>query len=237
MLLRYAGNDERHRGEYKKLENSVAAFDEDGNEIGIVFRTATPFETPMLMQQLVDETNNLFDSRLYPPLIIIALFIVHFLAIHPFQDGNGRLSRLLTTYLLLKNGYSYVPYYSLEKIIEESKSSYYRALRKTQLTFSSDIYDYAPWLDYFSLILRKQTENLNKKIAAYKEDNSLSPAEQEVMDCIHSKPRGVQYASIKNECQTLTDNAIRRILRKLVSLNLIEKHGTGKGMWYTAHRQ
>lgn len=83
MLLRYAGKDERHRGEYKKLENSVAAFDEDGNEIGIVFRTATPFETPMLMQQLVDETNNLFDSRLYP-LIIIALFIVHFLAIHPF---------------------------------------------------------------------------------------------------------------------------------------------------------
>lgn len=176
MLLRYAGNDERHRGEYKKLENSVAAFDEDGNEIGIVFRTSTPFETPMLMQQLVDETNKLFDSRLYPPLIIIALFIVHFLAIHPFQDGNGRLSRLLTTYLLLKNGYSYVPYYSLEKIIEESKSSYYRALRKTQLTFSSDIYDYAPWLDYFSLILRKQTENLDKKIAAYKEDNSLSPA-------------------------------------------------------------
>lgn len=237
MLLRYAGKDERHRGEYKKLENSVAAFDEDGNEIGIVFRTATPFETPMLIQQLVDETNNLFDSRLYPPLIIIALFIVHFLAIHPFQDGNGRLSRLLTTYLLLKNGYSYVPYYSLEKIIEESKSSYYRALRKTQLTFSRDIHDYAPWLDYFSLILRKQTENLDKKIAAYKEDNNLSPAEQEVMDCIHSKPRGVQYASIKNECQTLTDNAIRRILRKLVSLNLIEKHGTGKGMWYTAHRQ
>ena len=102
MLLRYAGKDERLRGEYKKLENSVAAFDEDGNEIGIVFRTATPFETPLLMQQLVDETNNLFDSRLYPPLIIIALFIVHFLAIHPFQDGNGRLSRLLTTYLLLK---------------------------------------------------------------------------------------------------------------------------------------
>ena len=232
ILLRYTGKDERHRGEYKKLENSVAAFDNTGKEIGIVFKTASPFDTPLLMKQLVDETNELFDSKLYPPLIIIALFIVHFLAIHPFQDGNGRLSRLLTNFLLIKYGYSYIQYYSLEKLIEESKSSYYRALRKTQITFQTDDYDYSPWLDYFSMILKKQTVNLEKKIAAYEGNDALSPDEERILLSIRNSFKGLQYGAIKRECPDLGDNTIRRILRKLSSLNLIEKHGTGKGMWY-----
>ena len=181
VLLKYSKHDERHRGEYKTLSNSVAAFDDDGNEVGVVFRTAEPYETPILMENLVNETNELLNDKTFEPLIVIALFIVHFLAIHPFQDGNGRMSRLLTMLLLLKCGYAYVPYYSLEKLIEESKSSYYQGLRRTQLSFSSDKADYSPWLEYFLDILRLQTENLEKKIEAYVSDHSLSMNEESVV--------------------------------------------------------
>ena len=124
-LLRYSEKDDRHRGEYKKMSNSVAAFDEDGKQIGIVFETATPFDTPRLMAELVAWLAEARDLRRLHPLLIVAVFIVVFLEIHPFQDGNGRLSRILTTLLLLQAGYAYVPYSSLESVIENSKEGYY----------------------------------------------------------------------------------------------------------------
>ncbi len=234
MLLRYVGKDERHRGEYKTIENSVAAFDNTGKEIGIVFRTPSPFETPIMMQQLVAETNELLSTALYPKLIVIALFIVHFLAIHPFQDGNGRMSRILTNYLLLRCGYSYVPYYSLEKIIEENKAAYYRALRQTQVSFKTDSPDYRPWIDFFSSILVKQTEMLEEKISAYKKGGVLKTDEQIVLDIIRSTPRGIQFAGINNACD-MKENSIRRVLKTLLEQGFIEKTGTGKGTWYMPH--
>ena len=127
ILLSYSTKDERHRGEYKKDSNRVAAFDADGNEIGTIFETATPFDTPRLMQELVDWTNVNFNDGYFHPIITIGVFVVHFLSIHPFTDGNGRLSRALTTMLLLKNGYNYMPYASMESIIEANKEGYYRA--------------------------------------------------------------------------------------------------------------
>ena len=133
ILLKHSSKDAHHKGEYKTLSNSVSAFDQNGKEIGVVFETASPFDTPRLMDELIQWTNHNLENRIIHPIIIIAIFIVHFLAIHPFQDGNGRLSRLLTNLLLLKCGYNYVMYSSLESIIEENKSSYYLALRKTQI--------------------------------------------------------------------------------------------------------
>jgi len=135
ILLRYSSKDQRHRGNYKTLDNNVEAFDADGKRLGIVFETATPFETPRLMEDLVFWTRDTLDQNQLHPLIVIAIFVVKFLAIHPFQDGNGRLSRILTTFLLLKTGYNYVPYSSLETIIEQNKESYYLALRRTQQSF------------------------------------------------------------------------------------------------------
>ena len=99
--------DERHRGEYKTLPNSVAAFDQNGKQIGIVFETATPFDTPRLMAELVTWLNEARELRRLHSLLIVAVFVVVFLEIHPFQDGNGRLSRILTTLLLLQAGYAY----------------------------------------------------------------------------------------------------------------------------------
>ena len=109
-LLRHSDKDERHRGQYKHAPNSVAAFDAHGRQIGIVFETASPFDPPRLMQELVERTNTAFDARELHPLLIIGMFAVYFLGIHPFQDGNGRLSRILTTLLLLRCGYVYTPY-------------------------------------------------------------------------------------------------------------------------------
>ena len=138
ILLEYSSKDEKHKGEYKKISNAVAAYDSDGKEIGVVFETATPFETPIKMQELVDWTNKNLSDRYYHPLIVIGIFVVNFRAIHPFQDGNGRLSRALTNLLLLKSGYAYVPYSSTESIIEDNKEGYYRALRQTQTTLSKE---------------------------------------------------------------------------------------------------
>jgi Fic family protein len=108
-LLKYSIKDERHRGEYKTLPNDVAAFDADGKNVGVVFETTTPFSTPGQMAALIAWTVKVLSDEAVHPLIIIAVFIVSFLAIHPFQDGNRRLSRVLTTLLLLRSGYGYVP--------------------------------------------------------------------------------------------------------------------------------
>lgn len=136
-LLAHSTKDERHRGAYRNLSNNVEAFNEQGESLGIVFATATPFDTPRRMEELLawlDEQGR--EKRLHP-LLVVAIFVVVFLEIHPFQDGNGRLSRILTTLLLLRAGYAYVPYSSLESIIEQSKESYYISLRRTQGTIRS----------------------------------------------------------------------------------------------------
>jgi Fic family protein len=148
-LLRYSDKDERHRGEYKTLRNDVGAFDAEGKMIGIVFETATPFDTPQRMTELVAWLNEARELRRLHPLLIVAVFIVVFLAIHPFQDGNGRLSRVLTTLLLLQAGYVYVPYSSLESVIENSKEAYYLGLRQTQTTIRTDAPNWQPWLLFF----------------------------------------------------------------------------------------
>ena len=114
-LLKYSSKDERHRGEYKTHNNHVEAFGPDGESIGVVFETASPFDTPRLITELVEWAQKILVDRDLHPLITVAIFIVVFLEIHPFQDGNGRLSRILTTLLLLRTGYAYVPYSSLGK--------------------------------------------------------------------------------------------------------------------------
>jgi len=122
----------------KLLPNDVAAFDVDGNNLGVVFHTTTPFSTPGQMSVLIAWTAKALSDQVVHPLIIIAVFIVSFLAIHPLQDGNGRLSRVLTTLLLLRSGYAYVPYSSPESVVEQTKERYYIALRQTQGTIRTD---------------------------------------------------------------------------------------------------
>ncbi|MEO0960159.1 MAG: Fic family protein, partial [Pseudomonadota bacterium] len=124
-LLRYSSKDERHRGAYKTLSNNVEAFGPDGESLGVVFATASPFDAPRLTRDLLTWTREILEHGRHHPLLVIAVFVAVFLEIHPFQDGNGRLSRVLTTLLLLRAGYAYVPYSSLESVIEATKESYY----------------------------------------------------------------------------------------------------------------
>ena len=148
-LLRFSDKDARHRGAYKTLPNHVEAVGPEGETLGVVFETATPFDTPRLVHELVGWTRGQLREGALHALIVIAIFIVVFLKIHPFQDGNGRLSRILTTLLLLRAGYEYVPYGSLESVVEASKEAYYLALRRTQQTIGTNEPDWTPWLLFF----------------------------------------------------------------------------------------
>lgn len=149
VLLRHSEKDAGHLGQYKTNSNSVAAFDENGAQIGIVFETASPFDTPRLMAELVSWVQQEQDKAYLHPLLVIAIFVVVFLEIHSFQDGNGRLSRVLTTLLLIQAGYACVPYSSLESVIELNKESCYLALRQTQGSIRTTALNWQPWLVFF----------------------------------------------------------------------------------------
>ncbi|MEM8985231.1 MAG: Fic family protein [Pseudomonadota bacterium] len=231
-VLKYSTKDAHHRGEYKTSPNHVSAFDPDGKEIGIVFETATPFDTPRFMNDLLIWTVDTLEANKLHPLLVVSIFIVVFLEIHPFQDGNGRLSRVLTTLLLLKTGYSYVPYSSMESIIEQNKESYYIALRRTQGTIRTDHPDWQPWVQFFLQTLQNQKKRLEIKIE--REQISLKTLPELSIQILEIAK---QHGRITNAMITKTTganrNTIKAHLRQLVETNQLEKHGTGKGTWYS----
>ena len=236
VLLRYVGKDERHRGEYKTMSNSVVAKDFTGREIGTVFKTATPVETPRRMEELVEWTRKNLEDPLSHPLIVIGVFIVHFLAIHPFLDGNGRLSRALTTLLLLKKGYAYIPYSSIESIIEASKEGYYRALRRTQKNIWDDAVDYEPWLSFFLTTLQKQKRHLESKMTSMtSDDTTLSRNQRAILELFNDK----QKWSSPEIASRLDMNieTVKKNVKALVERGYLIKHGTTKGAWYKKTEQ
>jgi Fic family protein len=235
ILLSYSTKDERHRGEYKKDSNRVAAFDADGNEIGTIFETATPFDTPRLMQELVDWANVNFNDGYFHPIITIGVFVVHFLSIHPFTDGNGRLSRALTTMLLLKNGYNYMPYASMESIIEANKEGYYRALRATQKTIWTDKVNYEPWLTFFISSLQKQKHHLEEKIIKVSVTTKYNKTEESIIALFDKKLSW----SVKELAQELNKNneTIKKNVQNLAKKGILEKQGSTKGTYYILKNQ
>ena len=232
-LLRHSTKDDRHRGSYKTLPNHVVAKDADGREIGIVFETATPFDTPREMQELVGWAAKAFDESTMHPLLIIAVFNVVFLAVHPFQDGNGRLSRILTTLLLLRAGYEYVPYASLESIVEENKNLYYKALRRTQTTLKNDAPDWEPWLGFFLRCMKKQKVNLAAKVEQEKtaSDSSLPLLSVQVLKLlgVHERLTIAQMVEFTGANQ----NTLKVRLRELVNEGRIQRHGKARATWYS----
>ncbi len=230
ILLQYSSKDIRHRGDYKKMPNHVEAFDHNGKRLGVIFETASPFDTPMKMQTLIEWTNRSFEQKELHPLLIIAIFAVHFLAIHPFQDGNGRLSRILTTLLLLQNGYLYVPYSSLEAIIEQNKEGYYLALRKAQGTLNRGDKDLATWLLFFLNCMKKQKDNLAAKIDRERLMIKLPGLSSTILQVVKDHGR----AAI-SDIQAITQanrNTIKVRLRELVQDGYLVKQGEGKATIY-----
>jgi Fic family protein len=230
-LLRYSEKDERHRGDYKTLSNSVAAFDEDGQQLGIVFETAAPFDTPRLMGELVAWLNETLELKRTHPLLVAGVFVVVFLEIHPFQDGNGRLSRVLTTLLLLKAGYAYVPYSSLESVVENSKEGYYLGLRQTQGTIRSHLPDWQPWLLFFLRALQQQKRRLAVKVEREKIVMAALP-ELAVQIVDHARQHGRVTMGDMIKVTGASRNTLKDHFRHLLEQGHLVKHGAGKGTWY-----
>lgn len=230
-LLRYSDKDERHRGKFKTLSNNVGAFDENSKLIGIVFETASPFDTPRRMAELIDWLQVARELRRLHPLIIIAVFIVIFLEIHPFQDGNGRLSRILTTLLLLQADYAYVPYSSLESVIEYSKEGYYLALRQTQGTIRSDAPNWQPWLMFFMRALQQQKRRLAVKVE--REKNALAVLPElavKILDYVRDNGRVATRDMVRET--GASSNTLKATFRNLVEKKLLARHGGGRSIWY-----
>jgi len=232
LLLRHSAKDERHRGEYKTLPNHVEAFGPDGQSLGVVFQTASPFDTPHKMEELILWTRETLEDKSLHPLLITGIFTVVFLAIHPFQDGNGRLSRILTTLLLLKSGYAYVPYSSLESVIEENKDGYYLALRRTQGSLDSDKPDWQPWLLFFLRAMQKQKARLETKI---EREQLLTAALPELSVKILElvKGRGRIKTSDIEKLTGESRSTIKARLNDLVEIGHLARHGQGRATWYS----
>ncbi|MEQ1591721.1 MAG: Fic family protein [Thiobacillaceae bacterium] len=231
ILLRYSEKDSRHRGDYKTHANHVAAFDENGVQIGIVFQTASPFDTPRLMNELVAWVTDTLEADRLHPLLVIALCVVVFLEIHPFQDGNGRLSRVLTTLLLMQAGYAYVPYSSLESVIEHNKEAYYLALRQTQGTIRTETPNWQPWLTFFLRSLAEQVRRLEKKVEREKLVLAALPdLSLQVVEFAREHGRITIGDAIK--LTGASRNTLKQHFRALVGRGTLNQHGSGRGVWY-----
>ena len=233
-LLRHSTKDERHRGGYKTLDNHVVAIGPDGEEIGVVFATTSPFDTPREMEELVGWVQKAVREEAFHPLLIVAIFIVKFLAIHPFQDGNGRLSRVLTTLMLLRVGYAYVPYASLESVVEENKAQYYNALRRTQKTLD-ETPDWEPWVGFFLRAMKKQKNILEQRVEDEKEAQAvtkeLHTLSEEILRLFESKKR-LTVSEIVGFTNA-NRNTIKVRLRELVKNGHLIQHGKARATWYS----
>jgi Fic family protein len=182
------------------------------------------------MRELVDWFEKAEKERNQHMLILIAVFIVHFLAVHPFQDGNGRLSRIITTLLLMRAGYLYVPFSSLEHIIEENKEAYYLSLRRAQSTLVTDNSQLAEWILFFLRSLKRQTEVLSSKLDTEKSLLSIPSLSQSIL--LASRERGNITIRDIVIITGANRNTIKAHVQNLVREKLLFREGKGKGAWY-----
>ncbi len=229
-LLKYAEKDESHRGGYKKRENKVHMVNEAGESIGILFDTTPAYLTPIEMQQLIEWTQKALEEKRHHALLIIGSFLVEFLNIHPFQDGNGRLSRVLTNLLLLKAGYLYMPYVSHEKLVEDNKPDYYLALRKSQKTIKTKRENIVPWLDFFLMVLKKQAQMAVDLLSNENIERLFSKKQLAVWQYL-KKSGEVSPGEISKKTRVVRPT-VNQVLDKLLGLKKIERLGLGRSTRY-----
>lgn len=230
-LLKYVDKDQAHCGEYKKQENKVHTIDKvTGQPVAILFNTTPAYLTPKAMQELVSWTAAALDQKLYHPLIVIGNFVVEFLKIHPFTDGNGRLSRVLTNLLLLKADYAYMPYISHEKLVEDNKTEYYLALRRSQKNMGPEQENITPWLEFFLELILRQSQMAVELLTTETIDKLLSQKQLAVWQCLTQ----VDQASPRDIAKQtgITYATVRQALNKLLRLKKIERIGQGRSTSY-----
>ncbi len=229
-LLKYVDKDKAHRGEYKKQENKVHMIDEAGNSVGVLFDTTPAYLTPKEMQELVDWTKESLESKIHHPLLIIGSFLVEFLNIHPFVDGNGRISRVLTNLLLLKEGYLYMPYVSHEKLVEDNKPDYYVALRKSQKTIKKRTENITSWLNFFFDILLEQSKQAVELLSKENVEKLLSHKQLAVWEYLNTVDEAApgEISKKTGVARPTINQAIDRLLR----LKKVERIGMGRSTRY-----
>jgi len=199
--------------------------------VGVVFETASPFDTPRRMAELVAWLNEARELGRLHPLLIVAVFTVTFLEIHPFQDGNGRLSRILTTLLLLQAGYAYVPYSSLESVVEYNKEAYYLALRQTQQSLHSEAPDWQPWLMFFMRAMQQQKRRLAAKVEREKAVLAVLPdLALKILDYVRDHGRVTTRDMVRE--LGASPNTLKTSFGSLVKKGLLLRHGGGRSIWY-----
>jgi Fic family protein len=233
MMLKYSEKDKDQRGKYKATPNKVVAFDKDGNQ-STIFNTTEPYLTPFEMKKLVEWTNSSLKSGDFHPVVVIANFILEFLAIHPFHDGNGRLSRVLTNLLLAKSGYIYMPYASLEKIIEDHKIEYYLALRNSQKNIKKEDNDISKWLHFFIDVMLRQIEVLRFLVENRSSEDLLSDNQKKVLG-LFDKHDEITNKLI-NEKFKIPQVTAKQILNRLLELKLIRRVGAGRSVRYIINK-
>lgn len=229
ILLHYSDKDKLHKGKYKSKENLVVARNKEGKQV-VIFEPTEPWLVKKEMDDVLYWANKTFEEQTLHPLLIIANFIFEFLAIHPFQDGNGRLSRALTNLLLLKAGYEYTPYVSLEEIIENKKDAYYASLRQTQKNHKTEKENIGPWLSFFLEVLLEQGKKAQELMENDDPVKLLSERQQQVYSLFNTKSLAVM--DIKEKLSEVPEATIKQSLARLVSLKLIERMGLGRATRY-----
>ncbi len=229
-LLKYASKDVRHRGEYKKSENRVEMFDAQGKSLGVMFETTPAYLTPKQMQELVAWAQGALKEKANHPLVVIASFIVEFLAIHPFQDGNGRLARILTNLLMLKSGYAYVPYVSHEKLIEDNKAEYYLALRNSQTTLKTPRENITAWLEFFLNASLEQAKQAMELLSRENIEKLLSPKQLVVWEHLEKVAEATPGEIVK--ATGVARPTVSQALDVLLRLKKIERIGQGRTTRY-----
>jgi Fic family protein len=229
-LLKYVEKDKLHRGKYKRTENRVEMVNEVGESIGVLFDTTPAWLTPKQMQELVEWTRETIYLKEIHPLLIIANFLVEFLNIHPFQDGNGRLSRVLTNLMILQAGYAYMPYVSHEKLVEDNKAEYYVALRKSQKSFKTENPDIVPWLEFFFNILLTQAKQAIELLSRENVERLFSPKQSVVWRYLLQVAEATPGEISKNT--KVARPTVSQALSMLLRLKKVERIGQGRTTRY-----
>lgn len=218
------------RGSYKTVSNDVIERNHETGEEKVWFKTTSPGpQTEVAMKGLIEDLNFLLENPNINKIISIGAFIVCFLAIHPFRDGNGRLSRLLTTWLLLRSDYNWAQYSSHEKIIEDNKNHYYINLRDTQQTLSKDP-QFDKWLSFFLMTLNKQANFLQRSLKQESPRSELNANEAKIYDVI--KEHGLVTPAFLLEHVVMTADGLKSLLQRLAQRGLIEAIGEKRGRKY-----
>lgn len=229
-LLKYSVKDKTHRGKYKQKENIVGVQRPDGTVAEIIFATTSAWQTPKEMKELVDWTSKELEANHFHPLLVIANFLVDFLKIHPFEDGNGRLSRVLTNLLLLRAGYQFVQYVSHEQIIERRKDEYYLALKQSQNSFGTDHDTINPWLNFFLSVIKEQATSALVYLQEETFEDTLSPKQLEVWKYLVKIGETGPALIAKETSVEIT--TVRKTLGQFMKLGRVKRTGRGPGTRY-----